>query len=111
MQNIVRSNAPLLPVEAKQFRGGTDIWLRKDIQGPLIETIEGLENTYYEAKEAFLRTSETLDAETVEAYFEKFWERAVAYDPNPKNEKFSDADVLEMLSDFDYRLILLELGV
>lgn len=111
MQSIVQSNDPLLPVEAKQWDGGTDIWLRKDIQGPITEQEDGIDQTYYEADEAFLRTPEHIDAETINADFEKFWARACAYDPQAQNERVTEADMLEMLSDFDFRLILIELGV
>ena len=111
MQSIVRSNEPLSPVEARKWEGGTDVWLRKNIKGPLTEQVEGLTCTYYEADEAFFRTPEQIDADTVSADFEKFWARACAYDPQTQNEKVTDADVLEMRADIDYRLILVELGV
>lgn len=111
MQSVVRSVEPLSPVEAKPWNGGTDVWLRKNIRGPLTEQVEGHTCTYYEADEAFLRTPEQLEAEAINADFEQFWEQAIEYDPQAQDERVTQGDMLEMLADVDYRLCLLELGV
>lgn len=84
MIDNVRSSEPLQPVKVVQRpESGTDIWLRRSITGPLTEeSEEGFTNAYYEAEEAFLRTSELVSDEEVEADFDGFWRRAATYDPN-----------------------------
>lgn len=85
MLDIVKSNEPLQPVKVvRRADGGTDVWLRKNIKGPLTEeeSVEGLSVAYYEADEAFIRLSEAVSAEEVEASFDAFWEQAAAYSPH-----------------------------
>ncbi|MBO5568405.1 MAG: hypothetical protein J6A79_05670 [Clostridia bacterium] len=83
MLDNVRANDVLLPVEVIPWDGGTDIWLRRNIQGPLTdETEEGLSGTYYVAEEVFLRVMDrALTKEEVEADFDRFWILGEAYDP------------------------------
>ncbi len=91
MIDNVKSSEPLQPVKVVQRPGsGTDIWLRRNITGPLTEeSEEGFTNAYYEAEEAFLRTTEPISAEKIEADFDGFWSRAAAYDPHlpPSSDK------------------------
>lgn len=84
MLDIVRCSEPLSPVRtARRTDGGTDIWLRKNIKGPLTEeSEEGFSNAFYEAEEAFLRTEDAVSMEDVEADFDGYWQRAAAYAPN-----------------------------
>lgn len=84
MLDKVQSSEPLLPVRAARRNDGkgTDVWLRKNIQGPLTDTVEGLDCTYYTADEAFIRLDDAVSVEAVEADFESYWQRAEAYDPH-----------------------------
>ena len=84
MLDCVRCSEPLLPVKAvRRTDGGTDIWLRKNMKGPLTEqSEEGFSDVYYEAEEAFLRVEETVSAEDVEAAFDSYWGKAADYDPH-----------------------------
>lgn len=83
MLNYVRCNEPLLSIRtARRTNGGTDIWIRRNIKGPLTdESEEGLSHAYYEAEEAFLRTDKAIGTADVEADFDGYWALAVAYNP------------------------------
>ena len=114
MLDCVRCSEPLLPVKAvRRTDGGTDIWLRKNMKGPLTEqSEEGLSNAFYEADEAFLRVAAEVTELEVSKEFERYWELAMMYTPqSPREEAVSQADMLEMMTDLDCRLIMVELGV
>lgn len=84
MIDFVRSSEPLSPVRTiARAGGGTDIWLRKNIRGPLTEQSgEDFSSPFYEAEEAFLRAEGTVSAEDVEAAFDNYWDKAAEYDPH-----------------------------
>lgn len=84
MLDFVRCSEPLSPVRtAQRADGGTDIWIRKNIKGPLTEeSEEGFSNAFYEAEEAFLRTGKAVSVADVEADFDGYWALAVTYSPN-----------------------------
>ena len=114
MLDCVRCSEPLLPVKAvRRTDGGTDIWLRKNMKGPLTEqSEEGLSNAFYEADEAFLRVATEVTEQDVSKEFDRYWELAMMYTPqSPGEEAVSQADMLEMMTDLDCRLIMVELGV
>lgn len=102
MLDKVKSSDTLLPVRVVQRSdGGADVWLRKNIEGPLTEpdSGEGFNSTYYEADEAFIRLAETVSTEDVEAAFDAYWEQAAAYDPHtpPMTDKARIAALEEEL--------------
>ena len=100
MLDKVKSSDALQPVRVVQRSdGGTDVWLRKNIEGPLTETdsVEGFHHTYFEADEAFIRLAETVSAQDVEAAFDTYWERAAAYDPH--TPAMTDKDRIAALED------------
>lgn len=85
MLDKVKSNNALQPVRVVQRSdGGADVWLRKNIKGPLTEmdSVEGLSCTYYEADEAFIRLAYSVSEEEVQAVFDSYWEQAAEYDPH-----------------------------
>lgn len=86
MLDRLRSHDALQPVKAiARGGGGTDVWIRKNIVGPLTDaSVEGFSDGFFEADEAFIRLPTAVSEADVLADFDTYWEMAVAYQPQTR---------------------------
>ncbi len=111
MNCVAESMLPMAAVEVKSLSNGqTDVWLRRDMQGPIERMGEdGIASQVYTANEAYMRINRAMTQGEAEADFETLWPEAVEYrpgadkQPTPAEQWQTDTDaaLVELASVLD----------